>query len=398
MSGALESELKAAFETETEFVQPRPELADRVREGARQHRHRVVAVTAAVCAALLVVAGATYAVASGSQHYTLLAPGPGSAVRSVATVDYDVTDLAASGPYVYVLAGENSLLAAYNGTTGRLIRQVTLPYSGNALAVGPGGRIWVSFSAGTQGGPSGLWLLTPDLAEHSSATGVEANAIVPVSPTSAWVADPGGLLSVQMPAPGQPGLAAVRQLPGTSLGSSLVAGSGSWAGVVGGRDAVLVSAGPGFDAHLLIAGDPRLSYGGSPGVEVSAVATTGSALWVTSVALRGDEASLWGPLVRLNSALQPTTPSSVRTSPALARSEAVWSDGSTVWVATGVQTHALACFRAGQRLGPIVTMPVRGEVFALAEAGGTVYVYAQEPPGEYAPTPIVAYPVPAACR
>ncbi len=121
-------------------------------------------------------------------------------------------------------------------------------------------------------------------------------------------------------------------------------------------------------------------------------------MWVSTFAQRGDEASLEGPFVRLNAGLSPTTPSLVRTSPVLARSEEVWSRGRTIWVATGVLKHSLVCFTAGSRIGPVVTLPVSGQVVALAATSADVYVNALQPPGSTAPSHIVSYPVPAACR
>ena len=112
-------------------------------------------------------------------------------------------------------------------------------------------------------------------------------------------------------------------------------------------------------------------------------------MWVSTFAQHGAEASLQGPLVRLNAGLTPTTPTPVRTSPVLARSEEVWSRGRTIWVATGVLKHSLVCFTAGSRIGPVV---------ALAATSAHVYVNALQPPGSTAPSQIVSYPVPAACR
>jgi hypothetical protein len=56
------------------------------------------------------------------------------------------------------------------------------------------------------------------------------------------------------------------------------------------------------------------------------------------------------------------------------------------------------CFTAGTTPGPVTTLPVTGEVVALAATADTVYVNAHQPPGSYAPSPITGYPIPAACR
>jgi hypothetical protein len=397
VNNAINQELTDVFEAASEFVQPRPDLADRARRNVRRRRQRLRGA-AAVCAALAVIAGSSYAAVSG-QHHRTRPEQPVTRPRPLVTVDYQVTQLAVNGPYVYVLGGQNSLLTAYDRATGMLVRRVTLPANATALAVGPGGLVWVAFSSDQSGGPVGFWLLNPDLVMHSAAAGIVTYAIVPTSRNSAWVTGQHDLMRLQMPGPGQFGRASLRPMADTSLGSNAATRPGSWAGIVGSRDAVLVSAGGGYDARLVIAGEPRATYGGAPRTQVSAAASTGAALWVTTYAQHNGEASLEGPLVRLNSRLQPTTPPGITASTALNRSEAVWSDGGTVWVATGVQGHALVCLTAsGARTGPIETVPVRGEVMALAATARTVYVYAQYPPGEYAPTPVTAYPVPAGCR
>jgi hypothetical protein len=396
MSTGLDQELKAAFETASEFVEARAGLADRVRAGARRRRRRALAGMAAACAVLLAAAGTTYAAVSHHRGTTPVTHQP-RRPRTLATVDYSVTQLAVGGRYLYVLAGENSLLTAYNRDTGKLVRQVKLPSPVSALAVGPGGLVWLSFSPDQSRGPAGIWLLTPDLQRHSADPGLVAPAILPTGPTSAWVPGRDGLLRVRIPAPGQPGRPSQQPEPGSSLGPRPNIPPGVSLERLGSRVAVLVSTRNGNN-HLLVAGSPGLRFGGSPQTHISAITSTGNALWVTTFTRHGDEASIDGPLVRLNTSLSPATPAPVRSSPVLAQSESVWSAGDTIWVATAARGHSLVCFTAGARLGPVATMPVTGEVVALAATASSVYVNYLQPPGSYAPSPITRYPIPAACR
>ena len=57
MSTNLDEELRAALDAASEFVHPRPGLADRARLIARRRRRRLAAAIAATTAVLLVVAG-----------------------------------------------------------------------------------------------------------------------------------------------------------------------------------------------------------------------------------------------------------------------------------------------------------------------------------------------------
>ena len=55
------------------------------------------------------------------------------------------------------------------------------------------------------------------------------------------------------------------------------------------------------------------------------------------------------------------------------------------------------CFPAQSQDGPVVTMPVHGYVWGLAEAGQTVYLTTSRSLND-TPTSVTSYPVPAACR
>jgi hypothetical protein len=397
MNTEFGQQLKAAFETASDFVAVPPGLADRVRAGARRRRRRALAATAAASAVLLAIAGTAYAATSQHRGATAVTQA-GQRPQTLATVDYPVTQLAVGGRYLYVLGGLNSLLTAYDRGTGKLVRRVTLPSPASALVVGPAGLVWVSYSPDQGRGPAGIWLLTPDLGRHSADPGIVAPAIVAAGRTSAWVPGPGGLLRVHIPAPGQPGRASQQLEPGSSLGPGARVPSGFLSDQLGRRVAVLVTTGSVNDGHVVIAGSPALRYGGTPDTHIGAMTSTGNALWVTIYALRDGDQAIDGPLVRLNSALSPTTPAPVQSSPLLARTENVWSAGGTVWVTTDARGHSLTCFTAGDTTGPVTTLPVTGMVVALAASGSRVYVNALRPPYTYNTSSITSYPVPAACR
>ena len=397
MSTGFDQELKAAFETASDFVMAPAALADRVRAGARRRRRRALAVTAAASAVLLAIAGTAYAAVSQDRGATAVTAA-GRSPKTLATVAYPVTQLAVGGRYLYVLGGEDALLTAYDRDTGKLVRRVTLPSVASALAVGPGGLVWVSYSPDQGSGPAGIWLMTPDLRRRSADPGVVAPAIVVTGRTSARVPGQGGLLRVHIPAPGEPGRASQQLEPGTSLGPDARAPSGIPAEQLGGREAVLVTTGSATDGHVVIAGSPALRYGGTPDTRIADMTSTGNALWVTIYALRDGNWVVDGPLVRLNSRLSRAMPAAVQSSPLLARTESVWSAGDTVWVTTDAPGHSLTCFTAGGRTGLVTTLPVTGRVVALAASGPTVYVNALQPPYTWNTTSITSYPIPAACR
>ena len=94
----------------------------------------------------------------------------------------------------------------------------------------------------------------------------------------------------------------------------------------------------------------------------------------------------------------PDDADTVRTSPVLARRRKSGPAATRSGWLTGVRKHSLVCFTAGGRIGPVVTLPVSGQVVALATTDANVYVNALQPPGSTAPSQIVSYPVPAACR
>ncbi len=399
MSTGVEKELTAAFESASEFVRPHPELAGRARAGARKRRRRTIAGAAAASAAVIAIAATTYAAAGHHQGPATVQHRPGDTRRILATVDYQVTQLAISGQYLYVLAGQNSMLTAYDRATGKLVRQLNLPSPPSALAVGPGGLVWLAFYPSNQGGPTAVWLLSPDLRLHSAYAGIVATTILPDTRTSAWVPDQYGVVRVLLPAPGQPGRASQRLEPGSSLGPSQNTAPGAWVGLLAGRIVVQVTNGYGYDSHLVIAGLPGRTFGGSRRRhQVGAVTSTGNSLWAELFAIKDNYAAQSGPLVRLDSRLRATTPTSIQASAVLAKTANVWSSGDTVWAATSARGHALVCFSAaGSHAGPVITVQATGSVAALAATASTAYVTTVQGGGD-GPSVVTSYPVPRPCR
>jgi hypothetical protein len=399
VSMSIDIELRAAFQAASEFVQPGSGLADNVRRAARRQRRKLAAAIAATTAFLLVavlgvLAGLRQAAPELNQHHSAKS---GSIYLKALPADYQVQQLAVSGSYLYVLTHGPDTLSAYDRATGKLVQVVTVPALPTALAVGPGGRVWLA-STPSGGNAGGVWLLSPDLRLRSADGGVQTYIVLPLSPATAFVPSQYGLVTVRMPAPGLPGRASERLVPGTSLGPSMNTSPDAWAGVLEGRVVVQATNGHGFSSHVVVAGRPSLRFGGSLRQQIGGVTSTGSALWAATYALGNGSASSSGPLVRLDGQLRATTPESVRTSPVLAKAENVWSYGDTVWVATAARKHSLVCFvSAGSRMGPVVTLQVSGQVVALAASKATVYVSTDRSQTN-GPWAVSSYPVPAGCR
>jgi hypothetical protein len=397
VSTAIGQELKAALELASEFVQPPTDLAERARRATRTRRRRLAVTVASITAFALVTVGAGYLLAKPREPASRANHGRLMHQITVPSID-QVQQLAVSGLYLYVLTVVQGsppyVLSAYDRVTGKLIGRVGIPADPSALAVGPGGLVWLAFYPDQNGGPTAIWLLTPDLRRHSGLGGIQTSTILPIGRTTAWIPEQNGLVRIHLQAPGQPGPATARLEPGTGFGPRPGPAPGVWAGWLDGRVAAQVTNGYGYDSHLVIAGQPALRFGGSLGQEVGAVASTGGSLWVQTFAIHDSYAAQSGPLVRLDGRLQVTTPQSVAASPVLARTQDVWTAGDTVWVSTAARGHSLVCFVVGPQLGPVTTMHVNGQVAALAAAGGTVYVGT----ASHSTTTITGYPVPSACR
>jgi hypothetical protein len=418
MTAGMDTALRAVFEAATEFIEPPAGLASRIRMKARKRRRRTLVAALAACAVLVSATGVAYVAAGGRQAPTAGTGNPDRPTWNSFSIDYQVSQLAVSGRYLYVMSGQADssqigTLALYDRTSGRLVRTASQPATAVAFALGPGGLIWLEYMGSGAHARTGIWLLSPDLLRHSALAGGLGKVIVPASQTTAWIPGQRGLYRVSLPAPGRTGRSTEVLQPGTGVGVPQNTAPGSWAGLFDSHVVVQVTDGGGLNSHLVIAGQPAVTFGGSPQTQILSAASTGSSLWVSTFAIRNGDASLQGPLVRLNAHLQPTTPAWVTANPALARSEGVWSDGSTVWVATGVKGHPLVCFTAGSQSGPVTAVPLDldhgdvaaqrergaggGEVTAVAATTDRVYVTAERVPGS-PPDTVTSYPVPAACR
>lgn len=200
-----------------------------------------------------------------------------------------------------------------------------------------------------------------------------------------------------MPAPGQQGVASVRQERDSRLGAGLTTAPGNWAGLLDGRVAVQVTNGYGYGSHLVIAGEPGVTFGGAPQQQVGAVARAGDSLWAQTFAITNSRVALRGPLVRLDGQLRPTTPVSILRNPVLARSENVWSAGSAVWVSTRAPGHALVCFATRSAAGPVITVRADGTIASVVATPGTAYVTTLTGVSR-GRSVVTSYPIPAACR
>jgi hypothetical protein len=401
MSTEIEDRLRTAFEAASEDLAPPGDLSDRVRRAVRRSRRTAAVVAgltaAAVAAAAVYVADADTTArrpAANSHHVPptparawLTIPVPGGA---------GVQALAAAGPYLYAAtdyAGDPPYaLAAYDRLTGRLIRRVSIPAMPEALRTGPGGSVWLTFSPDQGGGPLGIWLLSPDLGQHSALYRYGPSDVVPTGPDTAVAATWPGLSIVRMPPPGTRGHATAYPDRAVAIGRKWVANT---LAAAGGRIAAQVTNGYGLHSHLVIAGAPQLSYGGAARRQVGFIAGQAGGLWATTST--GSTTPNTGPLIGLSPALRPITPAAVRASPIFRRSEQVWAHGDTVWVASASPGHHLVCFAYRGRMGPVATIGIHGQPAALASAGTTVYVsLATAVVGVTAD--ILGYTVPATCR
>jgi hypothetical protein len=394
----LDDELRATFDVASEFIQPPPGLADNARQARRARRRRQLASVAA-CAIVLAAVGGAYA-ASGRHHGSAPAH-PTAGAHVFVRVGYPVSQVAVSGRYLYLASDQSSLVAAYYRSTGKLERLITVPGSPDWLSVGPGGLVWVGAIDGG-GQPGAVLLLRPDLTERSTDTSLDGGPVVPTSRQAALAPTQYGLLDVRMPAPGQPGRASQRLVPGTGLGPSLNTAAGAWAGMLGGRVVVQVTDGYGMHSHMVIAGQPRHTFGGATAYQTGAVTSTGRELWVEMFAVKDSNAASSGPLVRVDTQLRATTPAYIQHSAVLAHTEGVWSSGDTVWAATGARGHALVCFSSRSQVGPVITLQASGSIAGVAATASTVYVTTVQGDSTvtpaFGPSLVTSYPVPAACR
>jgi hypothetical protein len=391
MSAKLDDELRAAFEVASEFIEPPDGLADKARRARRTWRHRRRDAVAA-CAVVIATAGAVYALA-GHYNSTPVPEPPGP--RVVVQTLYPVSEAAVSGQYLYLASSQRSLVVAYSRFTGELVRRFRVHGSPTWLAIGPGRLVWVGIVGDRR--PNLMTLLSPDLRRHATAGSPGPGPLVPTSRQTALTAAPYGVVEVHMLAPGQPGVASLRQERDSRLGAGLTTAPGNWAGLLDGRVAVQVTNGYGYGSHLVIAGEPGVTFGGDPQQQVGAVAKAGDSLWVQTFAINNSRVALSGPLVRLDGQLRATTPASILSNPVLARSKNVWSAGSAVWVFTGAPGHALVCFATRSAAGPVITVRASGTVAAVVATPGTVYVTTLTGVAR-GRSVVTSYPIPAGCQ
>jgi hypothetical protein len=304
-----------------------------------------------------------------------------------------IQGLAANGSYLYLATDNNGDrpydLGVYSRATGQLIRQVSIPAMPSALRTGPQSSVWLVFTPDQNGGPCGTWLLTADLGRRSATSGRCGSVVLPTGPDTAMTEAVNGQLdTLAMPPPSQPGHTTVR--PFSNVGMYAVVSLAR----VGSRVAALVTNDFG-DQHVVIAGQRGLSFGGRSGPLIQSAAGQADSLWVTTTSPTNGPYT--GPLLRLSDHLRPTTPAAIRANPALQRSEQVWSDANTLLVSTASRAHRLVCFADRARPGLLATIPVKGDIAALAIAGHTVYLTLTPPDGA-GPSDVYAYPIPQACR
>ena len=391
MTADIERELRAVFEDASRFVTPRPGLAGRVRRRAA-HRRRAALVIAA--AAVVLVTGAGYLALAGAGRTV---PGPATGHHAIKrhgllaiTTPGGADALAVSGRVLYVATGDfpGAALSAYNRANGHLIRRIQVPSTPQALAVGPGGSVWLTFYPDQGSGRGGVWLLTPDLSQRSSLGSRQASRlgqdIIPVGATDALVHS-SGLADLHMPPPGHPGRATLRRV--TAIPADGRAGGTVGFARLAGRVALLQT-----DAmrnyRIVFAGTGGPVFWPGADVTINSMAADGNGLWITT-STPATSASTGG-VVRLNDQLDVVTPRSLRSSTALAFPEGVWAAGDTVWVTTQSNSHSLFCFRFRNAAGPVVNVPARLPPSDLAVTGDTVY--AADAFG------VTSYHVPAACR
>ena len=333
---------------------------------------RVIAVTAVAAVAVAVAICLTVRLRPEPAGYPIpVAAGQGVQALAVSgNYLYAATDYGGDAPYA---------LAVYDRATGRRIRQLSVPGMPAALRVGPGGGVWLSFSAG-------VWLLSPDLSRRSASGQMGPPDLLPTGPDTALLGTQNGLTLLTMPAPGAAGRPRARQPPGTLIN---VQGTVGELASVDGSIVAEVTIGDGLNSYFVIAGEPGVSYGGTAYHEAGFILAEDNGLWVTLNPYGP------GPLVRLDARLDPVTPPAVSGDAELAQSMLIWSDGDTIWDATAA---GLVCFtyRDG-RLGPVGTVRLPGHPAALAAAGGTVYVSLADGAIDVT-TSLTSHRIPAACR
>jgi hypothetical protein len=400
MIPGIEDELRAALAEASEAIQPRSDLAERVRQASTRRRR---ALAGAIAAGLAVVTAsslvAVYGVGQNSRPPTGHHGKQRSGVRIA--VNYGTPAvMAVSGRMIYVGGGDYPIafLAAYDRTTGRLVRRIGVPALPSVVKVGPGGRVWLGFYPDWNGGGTGVWLLSPDLRLRSGVDlgtrryrGAPPFDVLPTGADTAVLTADQGLATLRLPPPGQPGAAIMRwgpQIPG----SRQIHGVPVQLAASAGRIAVRVGS---DDAHGLITftapGSPV--FRPSPADGVGGLAVGAHGLWTAIFTRNGDFTK---GLLRLDDQLKPTTPRSIGRDRLFTNEgvQDIVTLGNAVWVILA-GSPSLACFAdRGAQAGPVVALHARGvaggSIAAIAAIGNTLYVL--DPSG------VSSYRVPAACR
>lgn len=392
MSIDLERELRAVFHEASQFVLPRADLVRQVRRATRRRRLALGIVTAAAMAA----AGSGYLGAAGGGRH--VPPRPVTHRHAVKprgplaiTTPGGYEALAVGGPVLYVATGSfpDAALSAYDRASGQLIRRIRVPSTPRALRVGPGGLVWLTFYPDQNGGRTGLWLLSPDLSQHSSLdprmTGRLGLAdVLPTGPTDALVAD-GGLADLHMPLPGRPGQAKLRRV--TAMPADHGYGGAAEFARLGGRIALLQED-IRQNFRIVFAGTGGPVFNPGAGVTINSMVTGGNSLWITTGAQPAGPST--GGVIRLDDRLRVVTPRSISGNTALAFPDQVWQTGDTVWVTTHSSSRSLFCFRFRTGVGPVINVPARLPPGDLAVTSDTAY--AADALG------VTSYHIPAACR
>jgi hypothetical protein len=390
MSSDLEVRLREAFEIMSEGVRPPAGLAGRVQIAARRRRRSAIRALAAGTVAVAVAV--PIAIAARHTAVPRVRANRGPAVLSI-SVPFGYDAVAVGGPMLYIAAGDapNAALSAYNRVTGQLIRRIRVPALPSALAVGPDGMVWLTFSPDQHGGGTGLWLLSPDLGQRASAglgivTTLDLAGLLPTGPTTALVGGPGGLDELRMPSPGQHEAASLQHMANVRVDHGL--GGGYPTARLAGRIVLLQEDDVGH-MRIVLAG-PHAPAFEQPAADIVDMAAEGGGLWVaTSPQPAGPT---YGAVIRLGSRLQVQTPGAIAADPDLRFPSGLLAAGNTVWVSTDSLTRSLFCFRftPGAGAGPVTYVPTRLPAAAMAATADTVYV------GDRAS--ITSYPVPRACR
>ncbi len=293
---------------------------------------------------------------------------------------------------MYVATGDypDVALAAYDRSTGYLVRRISVPAMPSVLRIGPDGLIWLAFYPGSNGGGDGIWLLSADLTRRSALDlngnryrGAATFELLPTGPDAALLATDQGVATVHFPTPGRPGRAALAWAAASAIPSMSRFGLPDALAEVAGQPVVRqVLAGPGKSTLSFVGHAQPVSH-----LPIASMAGQGSSLWATTYTTSA--------LILLNAELQPVTPRFIRDSPLLAPATQVSTHGKTVWVIRS-QPPYVACFRYNGRAGPVATIRTSGTPTGLAVTGQTVYVGTGVGVGTY--VGVASYPVPAACR